>query len=155
MYFYVCIYTRICAWKYTRQTLLAVEDVGGSRGRKGGQIKATQRNNQCSLRVIIPLLNHFDCFKGVTRIVRLRRYALLNDLLYYILSPPRLSLSLGGPTTTLEGRNLSVQEIISLGILQHRLASSSWVMPYKVTFRGDGLIIKIPLHIDLGTRLWD
>lgn len=34
---------------------------------KGGRIRATQRNNQCSLRVIIPLLDRFDCFKGVTR----------------------------------------------------------------------------------------
>jgi len=37
------------------------------RAGKGGRIKATQRNNQCSLRVIIPLLDRFDCFKGVTR----------------------------------------------------------------------------------------
>jgi len=37
------------------------------RAGKGERIKATQRNNQCSLRVIIPLLDRFDCFKGVTR----------------------------------------------------------------------------------------
>lgn len=57
------------------------------RTEKGGRIKATQRNNQCSLRVIIPLLDRFDCFKGVTRRssgCAVARY-IFNNLLYYII----------------------------------------------------------------------
>lgn len=72
------IHTSRC-WSYVRG------EAGGPRGwQRGGQIKATQRNNQCSLRVIT-LFGRADCFKGVTRIGQLRYCALLNCLPYYII----------------------------------------------------------------------
>lgn len=62
--------------------------VGGSREGRRGQIRATQRNNQCSLRVITLRSSlRADCFKGVTRIERSKlRVTPPRSLPYYISS---------------------------------------------------------------------
>lgn len=116
------------------------------RTEKGGRIKATQRNNQCSLRVIIPLLDRFDCFKGVTRRssgCAVARH-IFNNLPYHIiyLRAGRASRD-GGPTAK--------EEVYRLKKSRHLATPRFLRLSY--TARGSTRWQKTPLFV--GSRKLD
>lgn len=99
------------------------------RTEKGGRIRATQRNNQCSLRVIIPLLDRFDCFKGVTRRSSGRAAARYIYLTIFLIILYTFAGRAARRRADGERGSLSAEEITSFS---NSRFLSGWVMPHEV-----------------------
>lgn len=122
------------------------------RTEKGGRIRATQRNNQCSLRVIIPLLDRFDCFKGVTRRSSGRaaaRYIYLTIFLIILYTFTRRAARRRADS---ERGSLSAEEITSFS---NSRFLSGWVMPHGVQrVMAKTVIVHRPWRTRLRDRGW-